>query len=427
MTWMWTDPRELIEAEAAQRRESGFVRGPQAHLDDVAEVFQAWESSPRDGWAFVEPDLWDDIETETAQTRSSVDLPAEPELRDRLSGAWWGRCVGNCAGKPLEAGDGWNPDSLRSYLQSVGNYPFANYLSDEHALPEGIPWVGERTETARSSIHAVPKDDDLNYTLIGLRVLERSRSDATTADFAEEWVTSMPYLAACTAERVAYRNLVAGLSPNVAGEVRNPYREWVGALIRADALGYAYPGRPDLAARAAWRDGWLSHRANGLYGEIWVAALISAALVSNDAESAFLSSLDFVPRRSRLAAELTSVHQDWRSGQTPDDLVRSVHRRHRGMNPVHTINNAGIIAAAVLSSENDFDRAVATSIAGCLDTDSNTATVGSVMGAIVGTAGIAGRWTEPFADTLRSDVQGFDGVSVQSIADRFVALALSLT
>ena len=43
----------------------------------------------------------------------------------------------------------------------------------------------------------------------------------------------------------------------------NPGEELCGALIRADAYGYAFAGRPQRAAELAWRDAMLTHRRTG--------------------------------------------------------------------------------------------------------------------------------------------------------------------
>ena len=112
----------------------------------------------------------------------------------------------------------------------------------------------------------MPEDDDLNYPLLNLLLLERHGSDFTTADVARLWLDELPAGRTFTAERVAYRNLLAGVEPPHTARHRNPFREWIGALIRADVHGWTNPGDPAAAAEQAHRDAVLTHTANGVYG-----------------------------------------------------------------------------------------------------------------------------------------------------------------
>ena len=79
------------------------------------------------------------------------------------------------------------------------------------------------------------------------------------------------------------------------GETRNPYREWIGALIRADVCGWVFPGQPVAAARLVYADASLSHRSNGIYAAMWAAALVSSACVAATVQEAVEQSLDYVP------------------------------------------------------------------------------------------------------------------------------------
>ncbi len=120
------------------------------------------------------------------------------------------------------------------------------------------------------------RDDDIDYTIIGLSYFERFGPGFATDDVAGAWLRGLPYHLVYTAERAAYRNLVDGLRPPRSATFRNPYREWIGAQIRADAFGYVSPGWPEKAAEFAYRDAAVSHIKNGTYGEMWVAAMLGA-------------------------------------------------------------------------------------------------------------------------------------------------------
>jgi ADP-ribosylglycohydrolase len=230
-----------------------------------------------------------------------------------------------------------------------------------------------------------------------------------------------------TAERVAYRNLVTGLVPPETARHRNPYREWIGAMIRADIFGYVSPGDPAGAARLAYRDAALSHTANGIYGEMWAAALIAAAFTSSDAREAIEQATLVIPARSRLRESLRATIDARDAGQSWDQAMDSMQRRLDGYHWVHTINNAEVVTAALLWGDGDFSRTVGLAVEAALDTDCDGATAGSVFGALHGTKAIPAHWTEPLHDTIHSALLGFDGAAITSLARRTIALAATGT
>ena len=65
------------------------------------------------------------------------------------------------------------------------------------------------------------------------------------------WLVDLPAGRTFTAERVAYRNLLDGISPPLTARIRNPFREWIGAQIRTDLYGWVNAGSPRRAAEWA--------------------------------------------------------------------------------------------------------------------------------------------------------------------------------
>lgn len=117
---------------------------------------------------------------------------------------------------------------------------------------------------------------------------------------------------------------------------------------------------------------------------------------------------------------------DWvvaagRDGAGWSDVLAAIQERYAGMSGIHTINNAAIIAAALLWGEGDFTRSVGFSATAGWDTDSNGATVGSTVGAVLGAEALPAHWVDPLGDRLHSALFGHAVNSISDLADRTVA------
>ena len=236
-------------------------------------------------------------------------------------------------------------------------------------------------------------------------------------------MTSLPYLGVFTAERAAYRNLVDGLNPPASAIYMNPYREWIGAQIRADIFGYVSPGMPEYAAELAHRDGTLSHVKNGIYGEILISSMISAAFTTNDVREIVRIGLSEIPRTSRLAEAVKDV-LDWST--TIDDwrsCWEMIMQKYGHYNWIHTINNAAMMLLGLLFGEGDYEKSITISVMSGLDTDCNGATVGSILGVIKGAQDLPKKWVEPLNDRIQSYVIGFDNSKITDLGNRTFKLA----
>jgi len=422
----------LLRAEMEQRRQEGCdVAVQEGRLEalgdhpaqaDLGGLFDELQTlKPRDDFPYEEPSGVEAIRSARPDGPRRFDVTfAEPGLYDRILGAWLGRCAGCLLGKPVE---GWTKEHIEHYLRLADAYPLTDYVPYLIPHPPGYILHPSALEATLGHIEGMARDDDLDYTIMGLHILEEHGLDFTTGHVAAEWMTHLPYELVYTAERVTYRNLANGLTPPRTGVYRNPYREWIGAQIRADAWGYISPGWPERAAEFAFRDATLSHAKNGIYGEMWVAAMLAAAFVVDDIREVMRVGLSEIPASARLAEAVHQVMGWSEAYATWEEAWERVSKVYGGYHPVHTINNACLVVLGLLYGEGDFEKATSIAVMGGWDTDCNGATVGSIMGALLGATGLPQKWIAPVGDRLKSIVTGFTECAISDLAWRTLAQA----
>ncbi|MFJ5772980.1 ADP-ribosylglycohydrolase family protein [Streptomyces sp. NPDC093094] len=356
-------------------------------------------------------------------TSAGIDTtPTAAALADRVLGGWLGRIAGNMLGKPVEQGEVWTRDRIDGYLRRASALPLTDYLPEPPSEADRLALRPEWRACVRGRIHGSCRDDDVDYAILGLHLLERHGFAFSTEQVGDLWLLSLPYLQTFTAERAAYRNLANGLRPPLTATYDNPCQEWIGALIRADIYGWTCPGAPRRASSLARRDAVLSHTGNGVYGAMWAAALVSAAFTAVSVRDALDEALSVIPGGSRLARTVRRVTALHDSGLSWEATLGTLAEETSGLSWIHTVPNAAVITAGLLYGDGDFTRTIALTVRGGLDTDSNGATAGSVAGVLTGARGIPPQWTDPLEDTVRSAVFGFDGVRISELAGRTLRL-----
>ena len=459
---------EYLPHEIAQRREEGH---------DVADLERRWAAL---GMPSIEPHrpipedtrdaveraaplleaLYQDLDALETRTPAKADMPDEPsdleqiralrpdgprrlrltlstaQLHDRVLGGWLGRAAGCLLGKPVE---GWTRESIRAALEGTEQYPLTDYIKYPFApgtdpaasdVPEAVKRLAVRPRGwYRGEFDRMVRDDDMDYPLIALHVLESHGPEFTTAHVGRAWQMKLPYLLVYTAERAAYRNLANGLRPPLTASHRNPYREWIGAQIRADFWGWVCPGAPERAAELAYRDAALSHVKNGIYGEMFFAAAMAASFVTPTVEEALQIGLTEIPAECRFADAVRRtiewVGQDGDFQRTTDRIHEVYGHYHR----VHTINNAALVVMGLLYAERahrgDPDRFVQDSLCytvmGGWDTDCTGATAGSLVGSSLGADSLPEKWIGAFNDRLESIVIGMTDNRFSDLTERTLA------
>jgi len=429
----------------AQLKKELGASGVDTQLHDVkdylADAIERLRSLPDDpDLAAQEPDDLASIRALRPTGPRSMIGPSDPSVyRNRLAGAFLGRSAGCILGSPVE---GWTVERMKEWAAETGDsFPPTDYWS---AVPDPsllrYKTIRRDAYTA-GKMRGIPVDDDLQFTLLGLLVLEESPPRFTVDDVARAWLEYLPF--ACTAEDVALSNIERGVPARQAGatggrpplargchmseelpaELRealdNPYYQWIGADIRCDPWGYVAPGRPELAAEMAYHDAYLTHRRNGIYGAMYFAAAIAAAFVVDDPVEALRVGLSEIPRQCSLAKELRWALDISPGIRAYSDANAAVRERFPGMHKVHTINNACLTVWGITIGGTDISRVIGETVAMGYDNDCTAATAGSIVGAVIGENAIPERWTRPFGDTIHSYLRGIERLSVQDVLDRF--------
>lgn len=437
----WSQPEDLIGHFFAQARSEGIdieserLEWISAGGSDQPLLAGASQTPASDSMrelarvlaARVEEKLQKNPELDYAKFLESLPDSKAVEIPslDVFHGAWLGRAAGCLLGKPVEK---TQRVGIRAILQSSGRWPLTEYFTAKDVPAEVLlkhPWNKQSAPNClQENIDGMAEDDDLNYPLIALLTLETHGRDFNTDHIADQWMKLLPAGKVFTAERIAYRNLLDACIPSEAGGKNNPFKEWIGALIRTDVYGWVNPGNPKLAAQMALRDAWLSHRRNGLYGASMAAAMCAVAMVSKDIDEVINAGLSVLPPESQILKACLLAREQGNSDIEYEKALDNLYEFVDGMHWVHTINNAALGIMALSRSRGEFSKAITLTVMGGWDTDSIGATVGSICGAMTGASKIDPKWAIPIDDRLASSIPGCDQLKLSELAVRTKALAI---
>ncbi|MBU3113290.1 ADP-ribosylglycohydrolase family protein [Clostridium lacusfryxellense] len=444
----WTTLKNLVKGEIKQREEEGCnVEGFYERFEKIGEDEKQLMSFYNElacleiskDFPFYEPIELEEIrKSRDAGTRKFNISESEDQLKDRFNGAWLGRSIGCALGKPIEYGDymggsngrpGWK--NVELWFKGANAWPISNYAPTTSTAKEefGLNISMESKDSLLENIKFMETDDDIRYTVLGLKLLEEKGLDWDSWDLGKFWLENLPYQMLCTAEIQAYLNFStitnhSEVKPDNWKEqinwVRthiNPYREWIGAQIRVDGYAYGAAGNPELAAELAYKDAAFSHVKNGVYGAMFFSAVISAAFVEKDIDKLIEIGLSQIPNNSRLYHDLKKAIKIGKEAKDQLELADNVYEAFKHYHCVHTNNNAALCVASLVFAKGDFEKAITTAVMGW-DTDCNGATVGSIMGALVGAKNIPEKWSKPLNDTLYSAILGFHPIAISECAQR---------
>ena len=294
-------------------------------------------------------------------------------LYDKIYACWLGKNIGGTLGTPVEG---------RMEVMDLTWYP---RLDPKGALP----------------------NDDLDLQLLNLHAMEMYGTHATAEHIAAEWSEHCffpwdEYGHAGTAMRY-------GFKPPFSGMFDNHFTNCMGCPIRSEIWAAIAAGKPRLAAYFAWQDAVVDHAGGeGVFGEIFNAALEAAAYESTDVTALIREALTYIPTTSRVHGAVSLMLAMYEQGAELLDARAAVLARFGNPNFTDAPQNIAFELAGLLWGKN-FEDAILKVVNLGYDTDCTVATCGAIWGILYGREGIDPKWAEPIGDAIQvsAAIRGF--------------------
>jgi ADP-ribosylglycohydrolase len=293
----------------------------------------------------------------------------------------------------------------------------------------GAPREGQKHVHDLDFYDPVPREptgnDDLDFQLVWLKMLEERGVHPRLSDFADYWVR---YLSAYPWNEYGFcrRNLERGLLPPISGGFENYFVDEMGSSVRSEIWACIAPGDPQLAAAMSWKDAVLDHAGGeGVYGEMFWAAVQSAAFVVRDTRTLIRIGLRMIPESCGIARIVREALWCWENGVRWAEARERIATRFGHYQPCHTAPNTGFIALGWLYGS-DYGDCLCKAVNCGYDTDSTGATLGALLGIRDGTRGVPAKWRKPVGDSivLHKFTGKFDAPeTLKELTDRTAALA----
>ena len=294
-------------------------------------------------------------------------------MYDKVYGCWLGKNIGGTLGGPVEGKMELMDHTF--YVQQFDGNPMEN--------------------------------DDLDLQLLNLHAIEQYGINITSRHIATEWKSHVFFN--MDEYALFLSNARRGIQTPISGHFNNEFVDCMGSPIRSEIWAVLAPGNPQLAAYFAYQDAIVDHAGGeGVFGEVFFAALESMAFENNDLEYITNKALEFIPNdsvTSRAVKDLIKYYKnevDWVSAR--QKLIDDYGTPNFCFAPL----NIAFTMLGLFYGE-DFSDKLLKSLNCGYDTDCTAATAGSILGILYSAKNIPQKWIEPIGTSIVTcpQVNGF--------------------
>lgn len=269
-------------------------------------------------------------------------------------------------------------------------------------------------------------NDDLDLQVLWLEALQERGLYITSEDLAELWQDRCWY--SFCEYGVFLNNIQRGIAPPLSGTWNNRFFEnSEGCPIRAEIWGYIAPGNPALAAELARMDGQLDHGEISIQTEQFLAAAASAALLTDDLDTAINVGLSVIPADCAIARAVPRVREIAAQYPEPRHAWRVLIREFGDRNANDAITNHALTLLTLFLGKGDLKQTMLLCANFGWDTDCTASTAGALLGTLCGTAGLPADWLEMLGKNLICGINvKHQGVTLEAFAEDTCAIGIEM-
>lgn len=323
-------------------------------------------------------------------SQGSLSISKE-KLQDKIKGGWAGQTIGVVYGAPVE-------------------FKYQGSLIHEYQI---IPWHEHYVKYWWDKKPGLFDDiyTDLNF----VNVLEKYGLDVSMDTIAYHWANTEYHLA--HANQASRYNILNGIMPPESGHwLNNPHADDIDFQIEADFIGLMAPGMVNRATEIADRFGHVMNSGDGWYGGVFVSALYSLAFTTDDVNYIVEQALKTIPANTKFHDCIADVVK-WHK-QYPNDWKANWFELQKKWNTdvgcpkgallsfnIDARINSAYVTIGLLYGKGDFTKSVDIAARCGQDADCNPATVGGVLGVMMGYSNIPDFWLNPLKEIENLDFE----------------------
>jgi ADP-ribosylglycohydrolase len=281
---------------------------------------------------------------------------------DKIRGGWVGKCAGGILGAPIEGFKCFHSIQFSEELFKT-NYP----------------------------------NDDLDLQVLWLDLVKQKGPWIDENDLGQHWLDHVEF--PWNEYGIAFRNMSLGIMPPLSGKHNNTYyNQSMGSPIRSEIWGMLCAGNPELAAHYAKMDSSIDHSSFSVEAEMFLSACEAEAFFEPDIQKILARAISIFPENSAIANLYNKVIE-FNLNCTPEVAKHKIKSYFGDADftsapqnvafAIHTLLNYPVRLESVMEAVNMGH-----------DSDCISATVGALLGTIIGYKNLDSQWKKFVGDEL---------------------------